>query len=223
MDPIQIKINNSYFRWVHGDSHDPVSDIDASVGTAAAKSAPAKMVAWRPELERLVLASSTRAALDTAIARPACTYGNGSAIWGGPLSQVLNAARSDPPPEKVQVTLAPKGTVSLIHVEDIATGIEALVGKLPLLAGTGVYPVFDFVGHVEGLKAIMEGAARVFGYEGDVALVGPAEGDVVSEAIGASVVGDSGRAKSLLGWQAKKAGMLHGIDVYANSWLAGTQ
>ena len=181
------------------------------------------MVGWRPEIERMILSSSTRAVLDTAIARPACTYGNGSGIWGGPLSQVLGAAKSDPQPKSAQVSLGPKATVALIHVEDVAAAIQALVEKLPLLAGTGVYPVFDFMGHIESPRAIMEGAARALGYHGIVELVGPAEGDVVGEALGVSVLGDSGRAKTLLAWQAKKPGMLHGIDVYARSWLAGLQ
>lgn len=52
------------------------------------------MVAWRPEIERMVLDPSTRAVLDTAVARPALTYGAGCGIWSGPFGEALKAARS---------------------------------------------------------------------------------------------------------------------------------
>lgn len=207
--------------WLHGSSHDVVSDQDPFVGTSAAKTAPVNMVSWRPEVERLVLASETQASLDTAIARPACTYGGSSAIWTGPLSTVLKAARTELQPEKVQIQLDPLGTGPLVHVDDVASGIQALIEKLPQLAGTGIYPVFDFMSQIESIKSIMEGAARSLGYKGVVELVGRAEGDVVGDALSASVIGESGRAKTLLGWVPAKKGFLHGIDVYAQAWLAG--
>lgn len=207
--------------WLHGSSHNVVSDHDPFVGTSAAKTAPMNMVSWRPEIERLVLASETKASLDTAIVRAACTYGGSSAIWTGPLSAALKAARAEPQPEKVQIQLDPLGTAALAHVDDVASGIQALIEKLPQFAGTGIYPVFDIISQVESIKAIMEGAARALGYKGMVELVGPADGDVVGDALGASVIGDSGRAKSLLGWVPTKKGFLHGIEVYAQAWLAG--
>ncbi|KAG8525550.1 uncharacterized protein KY384_009194 [Bacidia gigantensis] len=209
--------------WVHGSSHTPVSDMDALTGTSAAGSPPANMVAWRPQIERTILSPATRAVLDTAIARPACTYGSGSAIWGAPLSALLKATKASPQPPSVQITLDPLGTAALVHVEDAGAGIGALVEKLPLLAGTGVYPVFDFVGQIESVRAIMEGAARVFGYKGVVELTGVQEGDVLGEALSSSVIGDSGRARGLLGWEAKRRGFFSGIDLYATSWLAGTE
>lgn len=112
--------------------------------------------------------------------------------------------------------------VSLIHVDDIATALQSLVEKLPLISGTGVYPVFDFVGHVEGLQPILEGVARYFGFTGPVVCVGPKEGDVLSEALATSAVGDSMRAKTLLGWEPKRLSMLRTVDVMAASWLALT-
>ena len=207
--------------WVHGSSHNVVSDQDPFVGTSATKTAPVNMVSWRPEIERSVLSPETQASLDTAIARAACTYGGPSAVWTGPLAAVLKAARAERQPEKVPVQLEPHGTAALVHVDDVASGIQGVIEKLPQLSGTGIYPVFDFVSQVESIDAIIEGAARVLGYKGTVELVGPAEGDVVGDALAASVVGDSGRAKTLLGWAPNRKSFLHGIDVYVQAWLAG--
>ena len=208
-------------RWLHGSSHKVVNDQDPFVGTSAAKTPPVTMVSWRPEIERMVLAPDTQRALDTAIVRAALTFGGAAGIWTGSLARVLQAARAEPQPEKAQVQLQPRGTVSLVHVKDVARGIHALVEKLPLLAGTGVYPVFDLVSHVESVQAIMEAAGRTFGFRGAVELVGPAPGDVVSEAVGASVVADAGKAKALLEWAPVRMGFVQGIDVYAQAWLAG--
>lgn len=207
--------------WLHGSSHHTVSDEDPFVGTSAAQTPPVNMVAWRPEIERQVLAQETRSALHTAIVRAALTYGGAGAIWTGPLSTLLRAARADPQPATAQVKLDPHATAALAHVDDVASGIQAVIEKLPLLATSGVYPIFDITSQVESIPAIMQAAARVLGYKGAIELVGPDAGDVVSEAIGASVVADSGKAKTLLGWAPKRQGFLLGIEVYAKAWLAG--
>ena len=207
--------------WVHGSSHRTVSDQNPFVGTSADATPPVNMVAWRPEIERQVLAPEIRSVLDTAVVRAALTFGGAAAIWTGPLASLLQAARAEPQPPTAQVQLDPFATAALVHVDDVASGIHAVIEKLPLLAASGVYPIFDLMSQVESIQAIMQAAARVFGFKGTVELVGPAEGDVVSEAIGASVVADSGKARTLLGWSPKRKGFLLGIDVYAQAWLAG--
>lgn len=207
--------------WVHGSSHRTVSDQNPFVGTSGDPTPPVNMVAWRPEIERQVLAPEIRSVLDTAIVRAALTFGGAAAIWTGPLASLLQAARAEPQPPTAQVQLDPLATAALAHVDDVASGIHAVIENLPLLAASGVYPIFDIMSQVESILAIMQAAARVFGYKGTVELVGPADGDVVSEAIGASVVADSGKAKTLLGWSPKRHGFLLGIEVYAQAWLAG--
>lgn len=207
--------------WVHGSSHRTVSDQNAFVGTAGDPTPPVNMVAWRPAIEREVLAPETRRVLDTAVVRAALTYGGAAGIWTGPLSTLLHAARAEPQPPSVNVALDPLGTAALAHVDDIASGIHAVIDKLPLLALSGVYPVFDLMSQVESIAAIMQSAARAFGFKGAVELVGAAEGDVVSEAIGASVVADSGKARTILGWKPRRQGFLLGMQVYAQAWVAG--
>ena len=158
--------------------------------------------------------------LDTAIVRPACAYGNTSAIWTAPLSTIYQAAKSSE--SHVKVGLEPGAVTSLIHVDDAGSAICCVIEKLPLITHTGVYPVFNLVGTVESVQAIIEGAARALGFTGKVELVGPAQGDMLSEALGANLTGDSSRLRTILGWEGpKRKGFLQGIHIYAHAWKAG--
>ena len=212
--------------WVHGSSKAGTgvyaSDVNPLTGDMdKSLPSPVAMVGWRPEIERLILSDDTRKVLDTAIVRPACMYGGASAIWSGPLFAIQNAVKAGG--KSVDITVEPGSTPSLSHVSDVGAAVTLVIEKLPLIAHTGVYPIFNVVGQVEALQGIFEGAARVMGFKGEVKLVGPAEGDVVSDAIAASVVGDSSRLKTLLGWTGpKRKGFLQGIDAYVKAWEAAS-
>ena len=208
--------------WVHGsDKTNYVSDASPLTGdTDSHTNKPVNMVAWRPEIERLILSADVRSLLDTAIVRPATLYGNTSAIWTAPMMAVHNAAKNGESVAKVPLEAG--GTPILIHVADAAAAISCVVEKLPLISGSGVYPVFDVMGHVESMQAIFEGVGRALGFKGTVELVGAAEGDVLADALGASLVGDSTRLRTILGWEGpKRKSFLQGIGVYAKAWQAG--
>jgi nucleoside-diphosphate-sugar epimerase len=208
--------------WVHGSSKtNVVSDSDPFVGTEKAMNPAVTMVGWRPEVERTVLSAKTREVLDTAVARAAMTYGLEGAIWGGYFGAILTAMKEGK--EKVELGLDPEACIPLVHTDDVGAGIAAVVEKVNTFSGTGVYPCFDLMGSMEGLRAIIEAVGRVWGYKGQVVLTGVKDGDVFGEAVGASVFGDSGRARSLLGWWPRRMSMLQGINVYANAWRAGIE
>lgn len=77
--------------WVHGSSQERCSDLDP-VGTEDAKAKPPRLVAWRPQMERLVL--NARDVLDTVVVRPALVYGREHAVWSSFFGPVLEAAKS---------------------------------------------------------------------------------------------------------------------------------
>lgn len=208
--------------WVHGsDKTNYISDGNPLTGdTDGHTNKPVNMVAWRPEIERLILSPETRSLLDTAVVRPATLYGNTSAIWTGPMMAVYNAVQSGASVAKVPLQAG--GTPILIHVADAASAISCVIEKLPLIANTGVYPIFNVMGHVESMQAIFEGVGRALGFRGTVELVGAPEGDVLSDALGASVVGDSTRLRTILGWEGpRRKSFLQGVGVYAKAWQAG--
>src|SRR5271155_2607444 len=208
--------------WVHGsDKTKYVSDANPLTGDTDGKTnKPVGIVGWRPQIERLILSAEVRSLLDTAIVRPATLYGNTSAVWTGPMVAIYNAAKSGASVAKVPLEAG--GLPVLIHVADAASGISCVIEKLPLVSKTGLYPIFDVMGQVESTQAIFEGAGRALGFKGNIELIGAPEGDALNDALGASLVADSTRLKTILGWEGpKRKTLLQGIGVYAKAWQAG--
>src|SRR4030095_2619440 len=111
--------------------------------------------------------------LDTMVLRPALVYGRSGGIWSVFLKPIHDAARSTATVATVMANPAPRP--ALLHVDDVGKGFLAAVRKLPLLAGTGVYPIFDLVTSQENLNDILQAAAIELGYGGNLELVGPGE------------------------------------------------
>lgn len=200
--------------WVHGSSLKPVNDL-TPVGVLGSPTPPPKLVAWRIEMEQAVLQADD--VLDVMVVRPGLIYGRSSAIWTSLFEPIYAAAQGGK--ESVDVAAEIDSGPALVHVDDVAEGFRCAVEKLPLLAGTGVYPVFDLVTSQEGLRDILEAAGREMGFEGVVKLVGCGE-DAFAEAMSTSGNICSGRAKQLLGWEPKRGGMVQGMDILVRAWVA---
>lgn len=200
--------------WVHGSSHVPKNDL-YPVGLPEAPHQAPQLLSWRPVLEREVLAASE--VLDTMVIRPALVYGRSCEIWTPYFDTISKAASSGA--SSVSVSLNPNSRPALVHVDDVGSGLHAAVNKLPLISGTGVYPVFDLLASKEGMHDIMVAAAREIGFKGEVVLSGTG-GDLFSEAMTVSGNLSSGRAKELLGWQPKRPGLVESMDQVAGAWLA---
>ncbi|OAL19107.1 hypothetical protein AYO22_10055 [Fonsecaea multimorphosa] len=142
--------------WVHGESDGAVSDLDP-VGTASGPTQPLALVAWRPELERQVMAA--RDVLDVMIFRPAQMHGRASSGWSalwGPIARAVADGKSH-----VQIPVAPTSQSPVIHVDDVASAVCLGVGKISLLGGgPSVYPVFDLVSTTENIRDILAAFAR---------------------------------------------------------------
>lgn len=137
---------------MHGSSDEPSSDLDP-VGTKYAKATPPRLVAWRPQMERDVL--NARGVLDAIVLRPALVYGREHAIWSSFFGPVLEASKSGSD-KVVKIALEPTSRPGLVHVDDLAEGLRCAVEKLPLISGTGVYPVFDLTTSQESMRDIFD-------------------------------------------------------------------
>jgi len=199
--------------WVHGSALTPITDLDP-VGSELSPTQPPKLVGWRPAVEQQVLRAKD--ILDVMVVRPSLVYGRSHAIWKMFFDPVIQAATSG---EKTVQIPMDKGRPSLIHVDDVAEGLHCAVDKLPLLSGTGVHPVFDLDGGSESMQEIFDALARVIGFKGEVQLVGSGDNDF-AKAMSTSVNNTADRAKTILGWQPKRAGLVDGMEMYAGAFIA---
>ncbi|KAI9720374.1 MAG: hypothetical protein M1812_002880 [Candelaria pacifica] len=203
--------------WVHGSSDSHVDDL-LPIGIATAPSQPPRFVAWRPAHEQAVLASSD--VLDTMVVRPSLIYGRESAVWGVYFTAIHEAAKAGRT-NTLQMPFVPTARPGLTHIDDVVSVFHAAIEKLHLIAGTGVYPVFDAVTTWERMDDIMKAAAKALGFKGEIELVGPKDDDLYAEAFSTSVWGDASRSRTLLGWEPKRVGgMEQSMEVCARAWLA---
>lgn len=199
--------------WVHGSSEEPVNDLDPVGGNL--KKQPPTIVAARTSMEQTILAAE--ASLDVVVVRPALVYGRDAPIWSSLLKPILDAAQTKA--SSVQLAAEKTTMLNLIHVDDVASGLHAAVDKVPLIAGTGVYPVFDLTTTFEPMQNVLEAAAKALGFTGEVKLVGAGD-DLFMQAMSTTVNGDSSRAKQILGWQPTRFGYMAGMKVFAKAFAA---
>ncbi|KAI9792554.1 MAG: hypothetical protein M1816_002074 [Peltula sp. TS41687] len=203
--------------WVHGSSWEQVGDLDP-VGEGV-KTKPVRMVEWRPQLEKDILAAKDE--LDVVVLRPSMMYGGTSSIWALLFGSVLGAARAGGETGKVQVQADEGCVTSLAHVDDVALAYVRAVEKVHVLAGTGVVPVFDLMTSWENIGVIVGEFARCVGLKGELEFVGT-KGDVFAEALSTTLKSDSSRARQILGWTPKKTeGLAAGMEIYAPAFAVG--
>ncbi|KAF9906104.1 hypothetical protein EC991_000972 [Linnemannia zychae] len=211
--------------WLHGSGDNVTSDL-SPVGTKISIHQPPTLVAWRPELEREVLASYNH--LYAAIIRPSLVYGGHGKIWDLYFSQIYRSIQNNP---SAQITLPadPEAGVSLIHVDDAASAFVRAVESLESISGhKNSHPVFDVTTSHESLAYILSKFAKELGYKGpSIHFTGVPEGkafpEIFIQAFNTKVSSASTRAQTVLGWKPTKTGFAVGINVYARAWLAGFQ
>ena len=193
-----------------------MSDLDPVGEVPGAKRQPPELVAWRPELERKVLAA--RDILNVLILRPALLYGRDCPIWSSLFLIPLLAAKNANAPF-VELPAEGDAMPGLIHVDDTVSAFVAAAEKIEMLGSGAVYPVFNLVGSTEGMKGILEGFARGMEYNGEVKCVGAGE-DVFARALSCSLTADTERAHSLLGWEPRRRGMREIVRVLGKAFEA---
>ncbi|KAK2608639.1 hypothetical protein QQS21_002868 [Conoideocrella luteorostrata] len=207
--------------WVHGETATEASDLDP-VGLPTSQADPIDLVKWRPEIERQALA--TRPWLDVMILRPALTYGRASTIWAALFKPIFSAVKEGKQVAQLPVTLSAR--TSLVHVDDVAAAVSSAVTKLPLLAGSGTYPVFNLSSSIENMRDILEAfAASTNARYGSTAalqldFVGPGD-NLLFAALGSSVQVSSSRANQYLNWEPRRIGLVRRMDIFAQAWEAG--
>ena len=85
----------------------------------------------------------------------------------------MQAAANETP--SLGLAASQEAMVALVHVDDCAAGVVAIVENRGMLGVQGVFPVFDLMGSYENLGVVLEQAAQVVGYKGVLEFKGPGE------------------------------------------------
>ncbi|KAF9119243.1 hypothetical protein BGW39_000441 [Mortierella sp. 14UC] len=211
--------------WVHGSGDNVTSDLSPA-GAKTSAHQPPTLVAWRPDLEREILASYEH--LYAAIIRPSLVYGGNGKIWDLYFGQIYQSIQNNPSAQ-ISLPADPEAGVSLIHVDDAASAFVRAVENLESISGhKNSHPVFDVTTSNESLAYILTKFAKEFGYKGpSIQLTGVPEGkafpEIFIQAFNTKISSASTRAHTVLGWKPTKTGFAVGINVYARAWLAGFQ
>ncbi|CZT00081.1 uncharacterized protein RAG0_08226 [Rhynchosporium agropyri] len=187
---------------VHGSSLIPLNDL-MPVLTSNTPSSPIESSSRRPDLEHALLGSSSY--LDVIIMRPAVVYGRASRM----LDSIFWSLQ-----------LATERNIDIM--DDVASGLHAAIDKLPLISGTGVYPIFDLVTSQEKIHEIVVAAAFAMGFLGRINYIGCADTEG-ADVLNCSGNLSSGRAKTILGWEPKRHGFVRNMEVYVKAWLASRE
>lgn len=202
--------------WIYGNSTKHVNDL-SPIALPHSYAQPPKMLSWRPALEREILSANTAQALDVAIVRPALMYGKNQSAFGAYFGPILGAASQGA--SSLGISASREVMMALVHVDDCAAGVAAVVQKMPLLAAEGVFPVFDLMGSYENMGVIMEQAAGILGFKGTLEFKGPGD-DMLAEAMCSTVRSESSRARNILGWVPCKRPMVEELEIHVNAFVA---
>lgn len=144
----------------------------------------------------------------------------GSSQSGHHLSLRYSARQKKGGTAQVEVPLDPDARPGLIHVDDAACAFQKAIEKLPLITGTGVYPVFDLVTSQESMRDIFGALSTFWGWNGPAVMKGHG-GDPFAKAMSTTFRGSSARAQQLLDWRPTRLGGFVGdMDIYAAAFAA---
>ncbi|CAL1712615.1 unnamed protein product [Somion occarium] len=194
------KLNYIYTSgtWVHGENRSNV------VTDTTPLTSPTPLVAWRPAHERAVINNPI---LNGIVIRPALIYGRSASILATLFKNAYNG--------KVSWYGTPGGRYALIHVDDLAELYVLTAERATIAAGKIFDAANDFT---ESADDLLNKLVLISGAKGPYEYVEPS--NLFESAITTTTLIRPYLARSVLGWQPRKAGLVDFLEVYYNAWKA---
>ena len=190
--------------WVHGNTGDRLVDETSPL------SSPARLVAWRPSHELMVLEAK---GLNGIVIRPGVVYGKQGGHTSARFFEGAYWQRA--------LKIVGDGTNrwSMVHVDDLARGYvraaeSGLVGDIFNLCNSSRHTVTEMV----------RAAARAAGYAGMIQYIPLKEAvkemGPYAECLALDQRVDNSKAMRLLSWTPRHEGFVDGIETYFAAWKA---
>jgi len=183
--------------WVHGENRKDII-TDTTPLTISVE-----LTAWRPEHEQNII---HHPALNGIVIRPSLLYGKSASLIG-----ILFKTAYD---GEVTWYGTPGGRMALIHCDDLAVAYLLATEKASIVGGQ----IFDISNDFsEGTDDILQRLVGVSGAKG-YKYVAPT--NLFEVALSTTHLLRPYLARSLLGWQPRKAGLGDHLEIYYNAWKA---
>ncbi|KAE9398728.1 NAD(P)-binding protein [Gymnopus androsaceus JB14] len=184
--------------WVHGDNrNDVVTDSTPLRG-------PPELVSWRPAQEQRTIHDPV---LNGIVIRPALLYGRGGSLLA-PLFKGASEGR-------VAWPGTPGGRYALIHTDDLADMYVRACEKAPIVGGV----IFDACNEfTESADDVLAALVKVSGAKGQYEYTKPS--NLYEVALSTTSLIRPYLARTLLGWQPSKPGLVDGLPMYYAAWKA---
>ncbi|KAJ8077221.1 hypothetical protein PM082_001649 [Marasmius tenuissimus] len=136
--------------WVHGEDRETLSVSETTPIVASAQ-----IVAWRPEVEQLIVQSTS---INGIVIRPALLYGRSGSLMG-PLFELASEGGT------IRWPGTPGGRWALIHMDDLADLYLRASEKAPLIGGMIFDAANDFTESQEDVLNALVKVSRAKGWE----------------------------------------------------------
>jgi nucleoside-diphosphate-sugar epimerase len=188
--------------WIHGDTDGKLVDETTPLS-------PAAMVAWRIEVEQMVLNAKN---VNGIVVRPGCVYGKRGGLTGMWFDAI---SRND----DLKISGDGSNHWTLVHVDDLA---DAYV-RIAESGSTGeIFDISDY--SRESVRDMVEAVAEIAGYEKDITYL--SQDDAVkefggmAESLALDQHVDGSKIMHLLGWRPKFNSFIDHVDIFYNTWKA---
>ncbi|THU82917.1 NAD(P)-binding protein [Dendrothele bispora CBS 962.96] len=199
--------------WVHGFNGGELNSDTTPVDLSGSHSV--ELVKWRPACEQEVIKNEV---LNGIVVRPSLLYGRSGSIIGLMFERLKKTGKVTWPGKPKSGGGLQGGRLSLIHQDDLADFYVRAAEKAPLIGGL----IFDVSNDVtESLDYFLQRMVDIAGVQGPYEYTEPQ--NVFELAISTEVLVKPYLARSVLGWQPKKLGLIDGLELYWKAYLASVE